>query len=145
MREIEFRGKDIISGELVKGDLIHGVGDKCGKVFILPIRVNLAYVKNCDPLDGVEVNPESVGQFTGLLDKNGKKIFEWDVVKFNNHNWKEEVYIATVVWGKKSHGYSLKVDTKLYNKWGRIKYYSLPCSKNIEIIGNVTENPELLK
>lgn len=60
MRQIKFRGKSIISGEFVEGDLIHGVGSKYGKVFILPIRTNLAYVKHCDPLDGVEVDPATV-------------------------------------------------------------------------------------
>ena len=76
MRTIKFRGKGIKSNEFVYGDLIHGVGSKHGKMFILPITVNLAYIKNCDPLDGVEVDPETVGQFTGLYDKNGVEIFE---------------------------------------------------------------------
>ena len=132
MREIEFRVQ-----VLDNSNQKYWIYIDLGKTIENPIATGFAH--------GNHVIKETVGQFTGLLDKNGKKIFEGDVVKFNNHNWKEEVYIATVVWGKKSHGYSLKVDTKLYNKWGRIKYYSLPCSKNIEIIGNITENPELLK
>ena len=128
MREIEFRGKDIISGELVKGDLIHGVGDKCGKVFILPIRVNLAYVKNCDPLDGVEVDPKTVGQFTGLLDKNGKKIFEGDII--------EE---GVVYFDDEYLGFFVKGD---FVEGEHKPLYDIPLP---EIIGNVTDNPELLK
>ena len=128
MREIEFRGKDIISGELVYGDIIHGVGDKCGKVFILPVRVNLAYVKNCDPLDGVEVDPETVGQFTGLLDKNGKKIFEGDII--------EE---GVVYFDDEYLGFFVKGD---FVEGEHKPLYDIPLP---EIIGNVHDNPELLK
>ena len=128
MREIEFRGLDPKSGELVKGDLIHGVGNKCGKVFILPIRINLVYVKNCDPLDGVEVDPKSVGQFTGLLDKNGKKIFEWDVIEEGVVYFDDE-YLGFFVEGD-------------FVECERKPLYHIPLP---EIIGNIHDNPELLK
>jgi hypothetical protein len=77
-REIKFRGRCIKSKELVYGDLIHGVGSKAGNLYILPNKINLAYVKHCDPLDGVKVIPETVGQFTGLNDSKNKEIYEGD-------------------------------------------------------------------
>ena len=126
MRTIKFRGKDIISGELVYGDLIHGVGSKAGKCFILPLQVNLAYVKNCDPLDGVEVDPETVGQFTGLLDKNGKEIFEHDIVQGISKNAVYEVF-----YNQDLCGFSTKI--------GLVGL--LECT----VIGNAIDNPELLK
>ena len=75
-RHFLFRAKRSDNGEFVEGDLIHGVSVKKGKMYILPIVSNLAYLKGCDPLDGYEVVPETVTQFTGVTDKNGIKIFE---------------------------------------------------------------------
>ena len=62
MRIIKFRGKDIISGELVYGDLIHGVGSKAGKCFILPLQVNLAYVKRLRQVLLVKMVASTFGQ-----------------------------------------------------------------------------------
>lgn len=87
-----------------------------------------------------EVYPESISQFTGLNDKNGKKIFEWDIVK------------ATGLYpdrdGEKQIWRQIRVGEVFYyqgafyfDKWLLCKT-SEKCS---EIIGNIHDNPELLE
>ena len=139
-REIKFRGQDKVSKQFVFGDLIHGVGFKKGNIYILPLIENLASVPHCDPLDGVLVLPETVGQFTGLTDKNNNLIYEGDIcrlvpkAKYNNSSARHMFGVREVIYysGIASYFY----DSFVSMSWGGFEF--------VEIIGNIHENPELL-
>ena len=120
MREILFRGKlKVDNGEHKKGDWVFG---------------DLVRIKDGEKTSTMiygfgEVDPSTVGQYTGLTDKNGKKIFEGDILKFGDFvysiEWKED---------RLGYGYAERADRMLEQDGGH-------CT----IIGNIHENPELLE
>jgi hypothetical protein len=132
MREIEYRGKREDNGGWVYGGImVYGNGDGKRLYIIIP-SISPTFI---------EVIPETVGQYTGLKDKNGVKIFEGDIVKAKIER---AVFCTEVRWGKQGRGWRLKCDRKKIERFGTVKYYALPDSEKIEVIGNIHDNPELL-
>ena len=144
MREILFRGKNVGNGKWVYGSLIEDcyiVGDV--------VDWNEEYF-NAEWW--AMVDPETVGQYTGLTDKNGTKIFEGDIVKSDDGT--HAVY-GIIKFGKiKTHyaiegghqGFYIKWQNYGENKWGdwwREDVYVF--IEEIEVICNIHDNPELLE
>ena len=140
-REIRFRGKRKGSNEWIYGYIreIWASKDDGRRFVICPS--NCYENDGCTDLEGVEIIPETIGQFTGVKGEKGKDIYEGDIVKAYVER---KTFVSSVKWGVKSNGWSLYC-TVLSHKWDKPKYYKLPASHNIEVIGNVHDNPELLK
>lgn len=143
MREILFKGKKKDNGEWIEGYLFDDgmLGEKqmfIGKLVIAPyegpIRGKWTVIAN--GFD--EVDPDTLCQFTGLCDKNGKRIWESDVV-WLVYDGKEHIY--QIVWDNS------ELDFKATN--GEENYGSnfeyLLCCDEIEVIGNIFDNKELLQ
>lgn len=144
MRTIKFRGKTL-SGEWAYGSLI--------KLDIGYIILTNEVTETSDESDErnavifsadeiAAVNPETVGQFTGLLDKNGTEVYEGDVVRFTYSYEKRgyytivsNTYIGIITLNKFYHSCIMN---------GKDEYH-IENIRNGEVIGNIHDNPELLK
>lgn len=125
MREILFRGKRKCDGEWVEGDLSYHVHD--GDVYIFP-------VSGYDSPNRYEVYCETVCQYTGLIDKNGRKIWENDIVK---HDVSDT--IGTVKWYHKDYIGWCVDDVQIYEQQFTDEMWN-----ECEVIGNILDNPELI-
>ena len=132
MREIKFRAWDTLNKRMLP---------------VVNIKFRLYYREQLNgPVDEVTVDGDGwndlieweLMQFTGLFDKNGKAIFEGDIVKWNS--WKDKRDTGwekgQIVWHQKELGFRIRenyID------------YSPAIYEHIEVIGSIYENPELLK
>ncbi len=146
MREILFRGKRKDNGEWVEGYYVC-VGGKFHYILTGQIDLMSGYPR----FFYCEVIPETVGQYTGLADKNGKKIFEGNIVK--HINVFEEINspeIGVVVYEQSECCFEIQRTYKnpenVHIPTSTRVTYIIPDKRNLyEIIGNIHDNPELLK
>lgn len=141
MREILFRGKRTDNGDWVEGFIVSSRENTYPNGFEM---INVDGI-NYDELDNYipdfisyAVDPSTVCQYTGLKDKNGKRIFEGDVAKVMQGKDKDIAYIgfengAFMLYPKTGNIYERTLWEYWYNDW------------DVEVIGNITDNPELLE
>ena len=129
MREVLFRGKRVDNGKWVYGNLIQR--KRWGAIFPIIRAEDNGYGN----FKEWEVIPETVGQYTGLDDKNGVKIFDGDVVKATQ---KGQTKNGVVVY--REGGYFWKFETDQYGYLGEVVKRWHP-----EVIGNIHDNMELME
>ena len=124
MREILFRGKQEDNEKWVIG--------------YLSSKHTITIQTPCGHMDEIVICADTVGQFTGLTDKNGKRIFEGDVAKVLQGKDKDIAYVgfengALMLYPKTGNIYERTLWEYWYNDW------------DVEVVGNITDNPELLE
>ena len=133
MRKIKFRGKPRENRKWYYGSLVYSEEINAAIYF----QTGSGLVKR---MDWVYVMPETIGQFTGLYDCDGKEIYEGDILRFGN----SPSCVCEVKWNKSIAAFCIRfyfeseIGSMPLGEW--VEY-----EKNIAIIGNIHDNPELLK
>lgn len=136
-REILFRGKRVDNGEWVYGRGLQQCKDELGNEIVAifeDIVKSEKYIKKEDryTLYYAPVKAETLGQYTGLKDKNGKEIFEGDIVEFTNLDLPNMV----IRFDNGSFMFCEDEDST---------YEELRMNYAVEVVGNIYEHPELME
>ena len=137
MREILFRGKTLagkwIEGAYYKQELFYG--DKEDAHVIITSNEILTYDQ---ALEFSVCVPETIGQYTGLIDKNGKKIFEGDIIKSCEY---DDIYFVKYCADDNYPAFDVVPEMNI--ECNGLSH--LHIVEGIEVIGNIHDNPELLE
>lgn len=134
MRDICFRGKVVSSGEWIEGSLLQVTIN--GQTAHLIFGDNFSLINgDVKALSHALVDPSTVGQFTGVTDTNGKKIFEGDIINGYTMEGMNDRRGEPVTWSELFSGWYAGKNKSLYGGLGEI----------YEVIGNIHDNPELLE
>lgn len=137
MREILFRGKRTDNGEWVYGNY----NNVNGKAYIFPEDATDSY-------DNYQVDPATVGQYTGVVDRNGKQVFEDDIIGYTDTDTGKTKIFGVVKWYYEGNFY---INTDTYcnytsdNDCANVGYMMNRATTKLLVLGNIHDNPELLK
>lgn len=132
MREILFKAKRVDNGEWAEGYYVK-------KYDLLGNEEHLIFHADSYKVwEYVEIDPETLCQFTGETDKNGKRIWENDVA-WLVYDGKEHIY--QIVWDDSELDFKATNGEENYG----LNFEYLLCCEEIEVIGNIFDNPELLQ
>lgn len=129
MREIKFRGKRVDNGKWVYGYFAIDTDTKSNYIIE---RIYWNCEECSDQTLYYEVDPETIGQYTGLKDKNDKELYEGDAIKDPDGN------VLEVVWNKGAASFELQNNISHFLFVQR--YIDM-----FEVIGNIHDNPDLLE
>ena len=127
MREILFKAKRKDNGKWVEGDAIHE-----------PIGMSIRHEKNGMSVR-VPVDPDTICQFTGLTDKNGKRIWENDILKANlDESHPEDITYIKILWNECRFCVNENYSTDIWTleKWD---------AEHFQVCGNIFDNADLLE
>ena len=160
MREILFRGKQE-EGRWVEGVYFkHDTVKVCFSSDDPKPRHLIIQDGFCDwgfepPIHCVDVDPATVGQFTGLTDKNGKRIFEGDIIQYSIEE-DQAVFVGAVKFGEFNPDGGALLNTnvgfsvEMVDQEGKRTYMRKDIGfwvkfRQVEVIGNIHDNPKLLE
>ena len=132
-RTIRFRGKDLKTGEWRYGFYTQGA-------FVDPLfgEEHVRHIIHSDTL--YDINPETIGQFTGLTDNDGKEIYDGDIVHgFYKGRYEKQTLVCIIEWDKDNACFDIHPLVEPDDEAGLL---SEP--DEITVIGNIYDNPELL-
>ena len=136
MREILFRAKRIDNGEWIEGDLVHAPDGRTA-------------VSTYDDL--VETVPETVCQYTGLTDKNGRKIFEGDIITYQHDNddcpfpnKDTKRRVGRVYFQEFRSCFAVAEGRNGSDMINQDLFKYVQNGNRVQVIGNIFDNPELI-
>ena len=127
-----YRAKRTDNGEWVEGFLANGKWYFSGKEICAILPLDLCFFPHCEISEWIKIDPSTICQCTGLKDKNGKLIWENDILNSGN---------LVVTWREELASYCLTKKRWMYQHFFGEAVDACDC----EVIGNIFDNPELLE